>query len=220
MNFDIRRISPKLCMNLFEQYHGYGGANTTCTYCFGVFEKNKCIAAFIWNPPSYGCAKDVCPQLPQAVLSLSRMVAVPKCERILQHISKPLRYQMKYMIDRTRWPVLVTYSDSSLGHNGHVYKCSGWQPTKAHSTPNYIDNNGKRCSSQSNDGRANKLIRVGHSIKQRWEHWINNKDDAIKNWYDNWDIVPTKGKTWRSGNQAYHITSKKQCTLFENIKMV
>jgi hypothetical protein len=34
---------------------------------------------------------------------------------------------MNVLIDRTRWPVLVTYSDIGQGHTGHVYKCSGWE---------------------------------------------------------------------------------------------
>jgi tRNA U34 5-carboxymethylaminomethyl modifying GTPase MnmE/TrmE len=55
--------------------------------------------------------------------------ALPREERRLRHISKPLKRQMRDLIDRTRWPVLVTYSDEGQGHLGHVYKCSGWQKT-------------------------------------------------------------------------------------------
>ena len=114
---------------LCSMFHGYGGSGSVFTYAFGVYEAGHIIAAYAWQPPPLPSAMSVCKRAPQAVLALSRMVAVPRAERHLNHVSRPLRHQMKRLIDRTRWPVLITYSDKSLGHTGHVYKCSGWRAT-------------------------------------------------------------------------------------------
>lgn len=103
-----------------------------------------------WQPPPPGAASAVCPEAPFGALALSRMVALPRSERALRHISKPLRQQMRRLIDRTRWPVLVTYSDEGQGHTGHVYKCSGWTPTVRSHRPIRETVDGARASSYSN----------------------------------------------------------------------
>lgn len=138
-------------------------------------------------------------------LSLSRMVAVEKDERDLKHIGKPLRRQMNHMIDRTRWPVLVTYSDEGQGHNGFVYQCSGWTPTTRRKS--YISENtdGARCSSYSN-GKSGKrdLVRNGHTWIQRWESRICDIGQALTWMTDHgWQRVAIPGKRWANGKQAH-----------------
>ena len=188
-----------------ERYHGYGSAGNWSTYTFGVLEGGVLVAAYAWQPPPPGAARAVCPEAPQGVLALSRMVAVPAEERRLNHVSKPLRRQMRKLIDRTRWPVLVTYSDEGQGHTGHVYKCSGWEPTLKAKRPFFVDEGGDRASSYSNGkhgGRA--LTRGGRTTMQRWEHWACPRGQAAE-WMKlhGWrrELIP--GRVWRSGNQAY-----------------
>jgi hypothetical protein len=135
------------------------------------------------------------------------MVAVPKTERILKHISKPLKKIMKNHIDRTRWPALVTFSDEGLGHNGFVYQCSGWKKTTRKKVPQFIDEKGKRTSTYSNGKtRSKHLEKIGDSFIQRWEnHAI---DPAVALEYlsaHGWRRVPILGKTWASGKQAHKI---------------
>ena len=98
MSFDLRPAAREHVLPLFEKYHGYKGIGNLAVYCFAVFEEDRPVAAFVWQPPAPGAAKSVCPEQPAAVLALSRMVAVPRAERALRHISKPLRRQMKAMI--------------------------------------------------------------------------------------------------------------------------
>lgn len=205
IGYEIRSITLKEVRKLCEQYHGYGSAGGASVYAFGVFEDGVLVAAYSWQPPPPGAARDVCPEAPQGVLALSRMVAVPREERKLNHVSKPLRRQMKVLIDRTRWPVLLTYSDEGQGHTGHVYKCAGWKPTSTAKRPFFLNEDGKRASSYSNGktgGRA--LTRGGDTTIQRWEHWACEKGEALK-WMEShgWKRVAIPGKVWRSGNQAY-----------------
>lgn len=133
--------------HLFEAFHGYKSVGSVATYAFAVIENGLYVAAYTWNPPAPGAAIAICPEAPYGVLSLSRMVALPHRQRTLNHVSKPLRYQMRRLIDRTRWPVLVTYSDASLGHTGHVYKCSGWKEVTRETRTFYVAPDGARISS-------------------------------------------------------------------------
>jgi hypothetical protein len=135
------------------------------------------------------------------------MVAVPKEKRLLQHVSKPLRRQMRMLIDRTRWPVLITYSDESFGHTGHVYKCSGWQKTERVKRPYYVDEEGARASRYSNGKYASRKLSLGgHTWLQRWEHWACEKGEA-KRWLKKhgWRRMRIPGKVWRSGNPAFRF---------------
>lgn len=204
-SYDLRLVTRDDVVALFEQYHGYKSVSASMTYCFAVFENGAPVAAYAWQPPPPGAARAVCPEAPQGVLSLSRMVAVPKTERQLKHISKPLRRQMNHMIDRTRWPVLVTYSDEGQGHNGFVYQCSGWSPTVRSKRPVYEDDNGARRSSYSNGKHGRReLVKAGHTWIQRWEHRVCPSGEA-DTWMTShgWVRVPVPGKRWANGNQAY-----------------
>ena len=154
-SYDLRPVSLEVVRDLCQQFHGYGSAGGRATYAFGVFEGERVVAAYAWQPPPLGSAKLVCPEAPAGVLSLSRMVACPKEERQLNHVAKPLRRQMRQLIDRGRWPVLVTYSDEGQGHTGHVYKCSGWAQMAPSVRPVFVDSQGRRASCYS-DGKARR----------------------------------------------------------------
>jgi hypothetical protein len=189
---------------LCEQFHGYGSAGGVSVYCWSVVEGNSVVAAYAWQPPPPGAAASVCPEAPAGVLSLSRMVAVPKDRRALVHVSKPLRVQMRRLIDRTRWPVLVTFSDEGQGHTGHVYKCSGWEKTTRKRVPVLTLADGSRASRYSNGKTGGRdLVRAGWTWLQRWEHWVCERGQAARWMADHgWSRVPT-GRTYRSGAPAF-----------------
>lgn len=206
-SFDLRPCSLEVVIALCEAHHGYKSAGRVAAYAFAVYENDRPVAAFAWQPPPLQAAISVCPEAPYGVLALSRMVAVPKTQRRLKHISKPLKVQMRRLIDRTRWPVLVTYSDEGQGHTGYVYKCSGWEKTTSRLTPVYTDGDGRRVSSYRNGVSGDRaLIREGSTTIQRWEDWACERGDAAM-WmeFNNWRRVPVEGKTWRSGGQAYQL---------------
>jgi hypothetical protein len=203
LGYVMRRCSLAEVQALCKSFHGYGGAGGSATYTFGVYEDARIVAAYAWQPPPTGSALSVCATAPAGVLSLSRMVAVPRADRVLNHVSRPLRQQMKHGINRARWPVLVTYSDEGEGHTGHVYKCSGWKPTHRATYPIYTDASGKRTSSYRN-GQSNHtgLTQCGETTIQRWEHWID-ADPAAWMARHGWQRVAVPGKTWANGKQAH-----------------
>lgn len=206
MSFDIRCCPISIVKDLCEKYHGYGGAGRAAAYSFAVYEDSRPVAAFAWQPPPLGAARSVCPEMPGAVLSLSRMVAVPKSERRLKHISKPLMVQMKRLIDRTRWPVLVTFSDEGQGHTGYVYQCSGWTPTTRSRVKVVKNENGQRVSRYANGRDRSGVIVTAYTDIQRWEHWAcpqGSVQEFMKT--HGWAREPIEGKVWRSGNQAFRF---------------
>lgn len=192
---------------LCEAHHGYGSAGNVAAYAFAVKEGWNTVAAYAWQPPAPGAAVNICPEEPASVLALSRMVAVPKADRKLKHVSKPLMVQMKRLIDRTRWPVLVTYSDESLGHTGYVYQCSGWTPTERNEVRIFVDDDGRRVSRYSNGQTYYEHLHdAGTAVIQRWEHWACEKGEAAEYMKRHgWRREPIPGKTWRSGNQAFRL---------------
>ena len=190
--------------DLCARHHSYGGAGGVSVYSWAVVEDEKPVAAFCWQPPPPGAAASVCKEQPAGVLALSRMVAVARADRTLKHISKPLRVQMRRMIDRTRWPVLVTFSDEGQGHLGHVYKCSGWEKTTRKEVPIFEDAEGRRASRYSNGKTGGRVLkRVGSTFIQRWEHWACAKGE-VAGWMtlNGWRRVAT-GRTYRSGAAAF-----------------
>ena len=203
--YDIRPVKIDVVKEMCEQFHSYASAGSIATYAFAVFENEIPVVVFAWQPPPPGAAQAACPEAPEGVLALSRMVAVPKSKRQLRHISKPLRRQMKYLIDRTRWPVLITYSDEGQGHTGHVYKCSGWHPTERSKHIFYVDKEGRRASHITSEQENDRgLKQQGRTILQRWEHRICPPGTA-KEWMsrNGWYRAKIPGRTWRSGNPAY-----------------
>lgn len=204
MTYNIQECDLREVRHLFQSYHGYGDAGGTSTYCYAVFEQDRAIAAYVWQPPAFGAAKSTCREAPQGVLALSRMVAVPRDERELQRISMPLRDQFK-LIDRGRWPVLITYSDEGQGHNGWVYRAARMKATTRRQVPFYVDAKGVRRSSLSNGVTSTEgLTKGGKTIIQRWEHWACKRGIAdCHMWWAGWRREPIIGKRWRSGAQAY-----------------
>lgn len=208
-SYDLRTATRAEILPLILAHHGYRSLGNSLTAAFVVVEDDRPVVGYAWQPPPHGAAKSVCPEAPHGVLALSRMVAEPSQRRggirRLKHISKPLRYQMRELIDRTRWPVLVTYSDEGQGHNGFTYKCSGWTPTSRERRAVYETTDGNRASSYSNGKHGGRdLVRAGSTWIQRWENWICDRGDAMA-WMERggWRRVALPGRVWRSGRQAH-----------------
>ena len=213
VDYHLERVSYADIAPLLEAHHPYkAGKPQLGTYVFGVLEKGRTIAGYLWAPPPYGAAKSVRPDAPLGVLALSRMVAVPKAERSLNHVSRPLRYQMKHLIDRTRWPSLVTWHDEGEGHTGHVYKCSGWTKTRSSRSPKLRDASGARVSGYCNGRHVQpppSVVRT-RSTLWRWEHHAVPSEVNAEQWMleQGWERRPIPGKTWRSGKPAHRVTRR------------
>jgi len=102
--YDLRRCSLADVRALCIAHHGYRSAGNTAVYAFGVYEDGRIVAAYAWQPPPPGAARSVCPEAPYGVLALSRMVAVPREERALRHVSRPPGKGVGAADPRDGWP--------------------------------------------------------------------------------------------------------------------
>ena len=77
-----------------------------------------------WLPPTRSAAVSLHPDRPEGVLTLSRLVVAPHVPT--NGASFLLGRSMK-LLDRQRWPVLVTYADTNQGHTGAIYRATNWE---------------------------------------------------------------------------------------------
>lgn len=189
-----------------ERHHAYGTSGKVGQW-WAAFDGDKVLAAWLWTSAVPGSAKVVSPSEPSGALGLSRMAAVPgpRSERPERgwHLSKPLRWIMRNGLDRGRFPVLVSYSDAGQGHDGAVYRFSGWQEDGTRATANAFDGDGIRRSLYNCGGKRTDLVVEDKSAKTRWIHRVCPVGEEAE-WMaiHGWRRVPT-GRVWRSGKPAH-----------------
>lgn len=108
-----------------EQYHYGKKASNTRTYLFGLFYKDDPMLHGIswWIPPIIGAAKFVNGEKHRGVLSLSRFCLI---EGRPENAGSFLISGSIKQLNRKRWPMLLTFADAALNHNGGLYKASNW----------------------------------------------------------------------------------------------
>jgi len=205
--FDIRQGHLKEAAELIVSHHGYASCPKMPTYVFTVWEDGKVVAAYTWGPPPPGPAQLYGGSAPHGVLALTRMCALPKDQRRLKHVSKPLLWQMKHGIDRTRWPTLLTYSDSGQGHTGYVYQCSGWQVAGVSHRPTYTVD-GARLPTYS--GGKSRDLEGAVKGKTELIAWVHVIPELVEAFDQNWVRVPRGNQKWASGSQAYKFVPAKK----------
>jgi hypothetical protein len=124
----VDSISLTTARRFIQAWHYAGGASNTATYLHGLYPSGE-----LWEAAAVGCAWWIPPTKSagmhmtenwQGVLSLSRLVIAPGMPT--NAASFLIRRSMR-LIDRSRWPVLVTYADGWRGHVGTIYRAAGWQ---------------------------------------------------------------------------------------------
>lgn len=213
VSYELLRCKVSSIVELFDRYHPYGGSGGNgAVTAFAVIEDDSPVAGFIWRVPPLFAARAVSPSNHRGALALSRMVAVPKPNRRLKHISKPLRAQMSILQSRGRWPVLVTYSDASKGHNGFVYSCSGWTRDGTRSADYFEDEDGIRFSSYNN-GETITQESSGQTELTRWVCRVcesGHEDEYMRN--HGWSAALIGGQ-WKTGTPKRKVI-REPLTLF------
>ena len=110
-------------VHLVRLFHYAHSASNTATYCHGLFDPQGVQAgAAIWIPPTKGAALTVASDW-TGVLALSRLVVAPDAPK---NAASFLLGRSMRLIDRGRWPWLLTYADTRLGHTGGIYLATNW----------------------------------------------------------------------------------------------
>lgn len=120
-----RDIALRLC----RAHHYARGASNTATYIHGIFPADafwmeNCKGVAWWLPPTKPAARAWAGDAWQGVLALSRLVIEPD---VPKNAATFLLSRSQKMIDRRRWPVLVTYADEWRGHTGAIYRAANWE---------------------------------------------------------------------------------------------
>lgn len=125
-DYCVTNIPIELARNIVRQYHYTHGSSNTAVYTHGLFLKSDiltCLGIAWWLPPTKAAALKSYPQNWQGVLSLSRLVILPD---VPKNACTFLLGQSRKMIDREKWPCLITYADTWQGHSGTIYKADNW----------------------------------------------------------------------------------------------
>lgn len=111
---------------LVVSHHYAKGASNTATALHGLYRNGggECFGVAWWIPPTKAAALATYPADWQGVLSLSRLVVAPG---VPKNACTFLLARSMRLIDRSRWPCLVTYADTWRGHNGTIYKAANWR---------------------------------------------------------------------------------------------
>jgi len=108
-----------------QQHYSRGGSNTA-TYRHGLYRLDDFFTLYgiaWWIPPTRSAAEATYPQNWEGVLALHRLVVDPEVPT--NGASFLIGASMR-MIDRKRWPCLVTYADEWQGHTGAIYRATNW----------------------------------------------------------------------------------------------
>lgn len=125
-DWTVEPVSQTEARELIERVHYAGGCPRTSVARHGLrrLDELAISGVALWLPPTRPAAVSVDPGNPGGVLSLSRLCvdeAVPR-----NGASYLLAASMR-ALDRSRWPVLLTYADTALGHTGAIYAATGWE---------------------------------------------------------------------------------------------
>lgn len=112
---------------LVRDHHYSRSYPNTATYLHGLrrtglFAQVEGVAW--WIPPTRSAGEAIAGEDWKGVLALSRFVLDPDVPG--NGASFLLGGSMR-LVDRARWPVLVTYADTRLGHTGAIYKATNWR---------------------------------------------------------------------------------------------
>ena len=126
--WEVQTIGMERASELVREFHYSGGGSNTAVYRHGLFPAGcfmdaHCVGVASWIPPTPDAARATYPENWQGVLSLSRLAIGPAPKNAASFL---LGRSMQ-LIDRERWPCLVTYADTWRGHTGAIYRATNWQ---------------------------------------------------------------------------------------------
>jgi hypothetical protein len=112
---------------LVKQWHYSSSAPNTSVARFGLFRSGtleNCEGVALYLPPTKAAGVAIAGDDWRSVLSLSRLACSPEAPK---NAASFLLGRSMALIDRDRWPVLVTYADTNQGHTGAIYRATNWR---------------------------------------------------------------------------------------------
>jgi hypothetical protein len=131
-DFQVQGVPTQAEAVRFLRLHHYArGASNSSTYRHGLYRADPAVAPLVgelvgvalWIPPTREAAMTVAGDAWRGVLALSRLAVAPGLGT--NGASLLLGRSMR-LIDRERWPWLLTYADTGCGHTGGIYRATNW----------------------------------------------------------------------------------------------
>lgn len=184
-DYVVRNISFRAALAFVRYYHYSAGASKTRVYTHGLFrvgyEDDDALALGVawWLPPTIAAARSVSTHNPNGVLSLSRLCVAPCVPK--NGASLLLGGSMR-LIDRQRWPHLLTYADTWRGHDGGIYKATNWKYVGL-TEPHAVFVRGGRVGSTKNGTKTKTHAQmkeagyelVGRFAKHKFVHSVSQR---------------------------------------------
>lgn len=125
----VAGVNQDVAYRIVAEHHYAKGASNTATYLHGLYPSkwhwyNECVGVAWWIPPTKSAAQATHPENWEGVLSLSRLAILPDTPK---NAATFLLAGSRRLIDRDRWPVLLTYADEWRGHTGAIYRADNWE---------------------------------------------------------------------------------------------
>lgn len=122
----IVEVSQAEARGAVERWHYAQGCPNTSVARHGLFRADgfELMGVAMWLPPTPTAARSVAGESWKGVLSLTRLVVAPCVPT--NGASFLLGGSMR-SLDRERWPYLLTYADTALGHTGAIYRATNWR---------------------------------------------------------------------------------------------
>lgn len=125
--YTVVKVSFKAATDFIERHHYARGAARAASYLHGLMSPEGDLVGVAWwmvpIGPAAKKAGELCGEDPRGVTNLSRLAIYP--DQGVGAASWFLSRSMA-MIDRDRWPVLLTFADSGQGHGGQIYQATNW----------------------------------------------------------------------------------------------
>ncbi len=123
----VKDVPQCVALEVIQRNHYSGGAAKQSAALHGLFHVDDpatCKGAAWWMPPTRSSALSVSQENPNGVLALSRLAIDPD---VPKNGATFLLSKSRKLLDRDRWPALVTYADTWQGHTGAIYRADNWE---------------------------------------------------------------------------------------------
>lgn len=169
-DWTVREITQALAIELVSEFHYSKGCSNTAAYRHGLFrtDSEECLGVALWIPPTKSAAQATYPANWEGVLALSRLVVHPDVPK--NGASFLMGWSMR-VIDRKRWPCLLTYADEWQGHTGAIYRATNWTYV-GQTKPQPLYKIGERMVARKAGPKTrthNEMIQLGAELVERFK---------------------------------------------------
>lgn len=185
----VDHVTQSAATEAVECWHYAQGCPNTSVERHGLFRHGEWFNAELhgvamWLPPTRKAAETVAGEEWRKVLCLTRLVVAPDVPA--NGASFLLGASMR-LVDRERWPWLLTYADSSQGHTGSIYRATNWTylgPWKAGDTwvgPDGEQRGRKRGGKNlsADEMRALGFERRPPAVKHKFVHHVGRLSEQV-----------------------------------------